>query len=411
MIAAQPLDDAQRMSLEVLTNTLGVPLGTAKTMVFRKRALLGLTPDELLDRVRTVADVVGVTTDQAIEMVTIQPGLLFDTQKNAEALAAGIRAICYELQAPKAEVVTLITRHQSVLHGRQMHLSVADIAHLAMLRQPTGRIAESSSSSTLRARAGARAAGSVAPGDSGDRRRGSAQYSPAAAPRSRLWGPSLNGRLAWATQELPSLLAPLALMAARPEAAAGLAPLTPRGAVACAFALHYAHRALVYPLLMRAPKPTAVTVWALAALFCAANGLTQAAHVLSMPDDARWAPRHVVGLGLWAAGWLANLRADATLRALRPRGGGGGGGGGGYGVPRGGLFELVTAANYLAESVEWAGWALAACTARPGGLAPAAFAVATVANLAPRARSHHAWLRARIPAYPRDRRAFIPYLW
>jgi hypothetical protein len=39
-----------------------------------------LQPDELLDRVRQVADVVGVTTDQAIEMVTIQPGLLFDTQ-------------------------------------------------------------------------------------------------------------------------------------------------------------------------------------------------------------------------------------------------------------------------------------------------------------------------------------------
>jgi hypothetical protein len=31
-------------------------------------------------RVRQVADIVGVTTDQAIEMVTIQPGLLFDTQ-------------------------------------------------------------------------------------------------------------------------------------------------------------------------------------------------------------------------------------------------------------------------------------------------------------------------------------------
>jgi hypothetical protein len=30
--------------------------------------------------VRQVADIVGVTTDQAIEMVTIQPGLLFDTQ-------------------------------------------------------------------------------------------------------------------------------------------------------------------------------------------------------------------------------------------------------------------------------------------------------------------------------------------
>jgi hypothetical protein len=75
---------AERVSLEVLTNTLGVPLGTAKAMVFKKRGLLNMAPDELLDRVRTVADVVGVTTDQAIEMVTIQPGLLFDTQVGAK---------------------------------------------------------------------------------------------------------------------------------------------------------------------------------------------------------------------------------------------------------------------------------------------------------------------------------------
>jgi hypothetical protein len=39
-------------------------------------------------------------------------------------------------------VVDLILNNQSILHGREMHLSVADIAHLAMLREPRGRIAE-----------------------------------------------------------------------------------------------------------------------------------------------------------------------------------------------------------------------------------------------------------------------------
>jgi hypothetical protein len=57
-------------------------------------------------------------------------------------LALGIKAICYELGAPKDEVVHLILTNQSVLHGRQMHLSVADVAHLAMLREPRGRVAE-----------------------------------------------------------------------------------------------------------------------------------------------------------------------------------------------------------------------------------------------------------------------------
>jgi hypothetical protein len=39
-------------------------------------------------------------------------------------------------------VVRLILENQSVLHGREMHLSVADIAHLAMMREPTGRIVD-----------------------------------------------------------------------------------------------------------------------------------------------------------------------------------------------------------------------------------------------------------------------------
>lgn len=45
---------SEKTSLEVLTNTLGVPLGTAKQMVFKKRALLSIQPDDLLDRVRQV---------------------------------------------------------------------------------------------------------------------------------------------------------------------------------------------------------------------------------------------------------------------------------------------------------------------------------------------------------------------
>jgi len=40
------------------------------------------------------------------------------------------------------QVVQLILTNQSVLHGRRMHLSVADVAHLAMLREPKGRIVD-----------------------------------------------------------------------------------------------------------------------------------------------------------------------------------------------------------------------------------------------------------------------------
>lgn len=70
----------EKTALNTLVQTLGIPLGTAKQMVFKKRGLLKLTQSEIMDRLTQVADVVGVTTDQAIDMITIQPGLLFDTQ-------------------------------------------------------------------------------------------------------------------------------------------------------------------------------------------------------------------------------------------------------------------------------------------------------------------------------------------
>jgi hypothetical protein len=81
----------------------------------------------------------------------------------------------------------------------------------------------------------------------------------------------------------------------------------------------------------------------------------------------------------------------------------------GYKIPRGGLFEYVSAANYTAETLEWLGYAVACGSA---SLAPWAFALATACNLAPRARSHHAWYKQKFgAAYPASRSAFIPFVW
>lgn len=101
-----------------------------------------MSPEDIRSNVQKIADIVGVEYDIARRMAVIQPGLLFDTPKQAETLTMGLRAICYELNAPKEEIVQLILNHPSVLHGRQMHLSVSDIATLAMLREPRGRIVD-----------------------------------------------------------------------------------------------------------------------------------------------------------------------------------------------------------------------------------------------------------------------------
>merc|ERR1711988_1487790 len=98
-------------------------------------------------------------------------------------------------------------------------------------------------------------------------------------------------------------------------------------------------------------------------------------------SDARLQnPLFYVGVAFFLAGFSANLHSDAILRNLRKPGETG------YKIPRGGLFEYVSGANFCAEIFEWFGFAIAAGT--PTALC---FAVFTFSNIATRAHSHHQW--------------------
>lgn len=86
----------------------------------------------------------GRATPRTPHRTPLAPGLAPrpSLQRQAETLNAGIKAICYDLNAPREEVLRLIMENKSVLHGQQMHLSVADIAHLAMSREPVRRVVD-----------------------------------------------------------------------------------------------------------------------------------------------------------------------------------------------------------------------------------------------------------------------------
>ena len=77
-----------------------------------------------------------------------------------------------------------------------------------------------------------------------------------------------------------------------------------------------------------------------------------------------------------------------------------------YQIPYGGLYNLVSCPNYLAETVEWVGYAVVS-----GSWAGTAFAFYTFSNLAPRAHQHHLWYKEQFATYPKDRKAYIPYIW
>jgi hypothetical protein len=199
--------------------------------------------------------------------------------------------------------------------------------------------------------------------------------------------------------------APAALIVAAVFFIAGR-PATPAAlALFGLWQLHYLYRALVYPMLLSpAARALPAAVPAMAIGFHLLNGYLQGGWLFFVgpvyPDGWFLDPRFLAGAALFLAGLAVNTHSDAIFRELRRPGESG------YQTPRGGLFRWVSCPNYLGEIVEWTGWALA--TWSPAG---AAFALWTIANLAPRARSHHRWYRDNLPDYPRSRRALLPGLW
>ncbi|XP_022368134.1 3-oxo-5-alpha-steroid 4-dehydrogenase 1 [Enhydra lutris kenyoni] len=161
-------------------------------------------------------------------------------------------------------------------------------------------------------------------------------------------------------------------------------------------------RSLIFPFLIRSGKPMPLYTFASAFMFCGYNGYLQSRYLSQYAmyaDDWVTDPRFLVGFCLWLMGMLVNIHSDHILRNLRRPGETG------YKIPRGGLFEYVTAANYFGEVVEWSGYGLASWSVQGG-----AFALFTACFLFTRAQQHHQWYLEKFEDYPKFRKIIIPFL-
>jgi protein-S-isoprenylcysteine O-methyltransferase Ste14 len=215
----------------------------------------------------------------------------------------------------------------------------------------------------------------------------------------KLTGPGLPTRLAWVVMESPAVLA-FAWFFFSGTHAGELVPLL----LLLLWASHYVHRAFIYPFQMRVREGDSmpVAVVAMGFTFNFINAYlnaswigTYGSYVPSWLGD----PRFLVGVAVFAAGWVINRQSDAILRGLRKPGESG------YRIPRGGFYRWVSCPNYFGELLTWVGWTIATWS-----LAGLAFAVFTAANLVPRALANHRWYRKTFDDYPAERRAVIPLL-
>jgi protein-S-isoprenylcysteine O-methyltransferase Ste14 len=211
------------------------------------------------------------------------------------------------------------------------------------------------------------------------------------------WGPTVPARVGWVVMECP---APLLFLGVYLTGArrAELVPLV----LLAMWQAHYLQRTFVYPFLMRAGARMPVSLMAMAIAFNTLNAYINARWVSDLgtyPVSWLTDSRFLLGAALFVVGLALNLSADRTLRQLRQPGETG------YRIPYGGGYRFVSSPNYLGEIIEWTGWALATWS-----LAGLAFALYTIANLAPRAMANHRWYHDRFPDYPAERRALVPYL-
>jgi 3-oxo-5-alpha-steroid 4-dehydrogenase 1 len=216
----------------------------------------------------------------------------------------------------------------------------------------------------------------------------------------RNWGPAIGDKLGWVVMEAPApvLFAAFFVLGIKSISLTAIAFLI-------LWEAHYVHRAFIYPFSRRTgASGMAVAVVSMGFLFNMGNAYLNGRFLFTLSGgyDNTWllTPQFIVGAALFVIGFVINRKADDDLRNLRKPGESG------YKIPNGGLYRWISCPNYFGEILTWVGWAVATWSL-PG----LAFAVFTVANLAPRARAHHLWYKRQFADYPAQRKALVPAVW
>lgn len=219
---------------------------------------------------------------------------------------------------------------------------------------------------------------------------------------SEKWGTQINNKVGWMLMELPSLLIMLYFLLWGTRSWASWVWIL----FGC-WIVHYLHRSLIYPLrIKRTPKkmPLVITLSAIGFNLVNAglNGYYLAEIATLEQYDSNWlgSPTTLLGMLLFVIGLWINWQSDNILIHLRQVGETD------YKIPRGFLFEYVSSPNLLGEIVEWAGFALMAWN-----LPALSFLIWTLANLVPRAKSHHEWYLRHFSNYPSKRKIVFPFLY
>jgi len=171
------------------------------------------------------------------------------------------------------------------------------------------------------------------------------------------WGILVPSKVAWFVMESPNLwVSAISLYISRSHGQT-IIPI-PNIILMSLYIFHYINRSIVYPCKMTNTTPMPLSVMASAFLFCCWNGFNISTFLLILhryDDSYMYDIRFMLGVSLFVIGWLINFTSDNTLLLLR-----------GktiapsdhesklkYKIPKGGMFEYVSCANYCKSMNSW----------------------------------------------------------
>lgn len=194
---------------------------------------------------------------------------------------------------------------------------------------------------------------------------------------NKKWGITIPNRIGWIVMESPVFIVMtyLWINSDRMFCPAGFV-------IFLFFQLHYLQRSFIFPFLIKGNSRMPVAVILMGALFNVLNALMQGGWIFYVSPEGMYGigwfamPQFWIGLVLFLWGMFININSDKYIRGLRKPGDTR------HYLPKGGMFNYVTSANYFGELVEWCGFAVM-CWSGAG----AVFALWTFANLVPRANS------------------------
>lgn len=204
---------------------------------------------------------------------------------------------------------------------------------------------------------------------------------------TKKWGVTVGNRLGWVLMEAPVFLVMLACWWFS-ERTFEVVPLI----FFVIFQTHYFQRSFIFPMLFKTKSRMPIAIMLMGVVFNTLNGLMQGGWIFHVAPDGLYTldwlstPQFIGGTAIFISGMIINLNSDKIIRNLRKPGDTN------HYLPKGGMYNYVTSANYFGELLEWLGWAI--LTWSWAGLV---FFIWTFANLVPRANTLHKKYRQMFP--------------